>query len=148
MRYLALAALAGLFAAGCTAGGGGAIDASVQDGTAVLDVSFDFPAGCPPAAANENGVGAACSKGGHECTGGTLRCTCDPISGFQLSGVPCVCTLAGLNTSPNNPDPCSTQHAGFCGSNATCCNYMTAGYFCSPNVCLPGGACIDFSASN
>jgi hypothetical protein len=133
-------------AAACSYGssnGGGPHDA------AVFDLSLDLPPGCPPTTGNEKGIGIPCTMGGHECTKagvpGGLICTCDQAFGLQLNGVPCVCTLAGANLSTTVTDPCSAQSSTLCGSNATCCNYTTLGYYCSPNVCLPGGACIDFS---
>lgn len=140
------AALAG---AGCHSG---ATVTGLQDAQ-VYDLKLDLPPGCPPSSGNEKGVGIACTKGGNECKApgvpSGLLCTCDAAFGLQLNGVPCVCTIAGLNTSATNTDPCSTgangQPAGFCGSDATCCPYMTVGYYCSPNACLPGGACIDFT---
>jgi hypothetical protein len=129
----------------CSSGssGGGQHDA------AVYDLALDLPPGCPPTTGNEKGVGLPCTKGGGECTKpGTppnLLCTCDEAYGLQLNGVPCVCTLVGLNLSTAITDPCGAQTSPPCGPNATCCNYMAEGYFCSPNVCLPGGACIDFT---
>ncbi len=122
----------------------------------VFDLSLDLPEGCPPATGNEKGVGIACTKGGGECTKsgvpGGLLCTCDQAFGLQLNGVPCVCTIAGISLSSSTTDPCSAQAngkpAGFCGTNATCCPYMTQGYYCSPNACLPGGACIDFTSAD
>jgi hypothetical protein len=117
----------------------------------VYDLAIDLPPGCPPASGNENGVGIVCTKGGGECTK-PLICTCDPAFGLQLNGVPCVCTLAGINTSATVKDPCSAaangKPAGFCGTDSTCCPYMTIGYYCSPNVCLPGGSCINFTAAD
>jgi len=137
--------LAALAAAGCHAG------ATVTQPTDahVFDLELDLPAGCPPGTANENGVGIPCTKGGGQCSSKGLLCTCDQAFGLLLNGVPCICTIAGINTSSTATDPCSAQAngkpAGFCGSNATCCPYMTVGYYCSPNVCLPGGACINFT---
>jgi hypothetical protein len=117
---------------------------------AVYDLALDLPPGCPPASGNEKGVGIPCTKGGGECTKAgvppNLLCTCDEAYGLQLNGVPCLCTLVGINFSTAVTDPCGAQTSPPCGSNATCCNYMSQGYFCSPDVCLPGGACIDFSA--
>jgi len=115
----------------------------------VYDLALDLPVGCPPDAGNALGVGAPCTRGGGQCPGikSNLVCACDTIDGVTLVGIPCICTVAGLNSSnPNNPSPpCSTQPAGVCGSGATCCNYMSIAYYCSPNICLPGGACINFS---
>jgi hypothetical protein len=135
----------------CSSGVGPPPDGGSHDAT-VYDLALNLPDGCPPAAAqaNEKGVGLPCTRNGNECakTSSNLVCACDTIDGVTLVGVPCICTLAGLNVSTTNPNPCQTQPAGLCGSNATCCGYMTEAYYCSPNVCLPGGACIDFSAAD
>lgn len=134
--------------AGCHAG---ATVTQPQDAH-VFDLALDLPPGCPPATANENGVGLACTKGGNQCKAKGLTCTCDMAFNIQLNGVPCICTIVGINTSSTATDPCSPQAsgkaAGFCGSNATCCPYMTEGYFCSPDVCLPGGSCINFTPAD
>jgi hypothetical protein len=116
---------------------------------AVFDFALDLPPGCPPAAQNDKGVGIPCTRGGGECSKAGvpkgLLCTCDPlpIIGAYLNGVPCICTIGGPNLT-TNPDPCAANNVA-CGSDATCCPYNTVGFFCSPNVCLPGGACIDFT---
>ena len=74
---LTLCALAGV---ACSAGGGGMVpDAHPVD---AYEVSLDLPAGCPPEAGNEKGVGKPCTVGGNECpNNGTLQCTCDT---FQI----------------------------------------------------------------
>ena len=109
----------------------------------IIEVGLEAPAGCPPAEANENGVGAPCTMCGNECAS-PLRCTCDPYLGIQLTGVPCICTL--LQLAPTGAsDPCADAPANFCGSNATCCAVMTTAAYCVPNVCLIGGACIEFT---
>ena len=98
---LTLCALAGV---ACSAGGGGMVpDAHPVD---AYEVSLDLPAGCPPEAGNEKGVGKPCTVGGNECpNNGTLQCTCDPFLGIKLVGVPCFCTLVTLNTgSPDAGD--------------------------------------------
>src|SRR6187401_238631 len=68
---------------------------------AVFDIAIELPEGCPPAQPNEKGVGIPCTMGGGQCTASGvpsgLRCTCDPYFGIQLYGVPCVCTIVGLN---------------------------------------------------
>jgi hypothetical protein len=130
-------------AVGCSSSSGKRPDANVDGLT--YDLSLDLPPGCPPAQANEKGVGAPCTRNGHQCTNG-LICACDTTLGLTLNGVPCICTLAALN--PNANLPCDNQPSGYCGSNATCCNYMKQAYYCSPNVCLPGGQCIDFTAAD
>jgi hypothetical protein len=125
----------------CSSGPGHPPDGSVRDGT-TYDLALDLPPGCPPSQPNDKNVGAICTRGGHQCTGNTI-CACDTILGLTLNGVPCICTLAGLNPQPNNPSPCNAA-APACGSNATCCNYMSTAYYCSPNICPPGGSCIVF----
>jgi hypothetical protein len=142
-----LAASVAVFSSGACSSSGG----SQPRDAAVFDLSIELPDGCPPAQGNEKGVGIPCTRGGGECTAagvpGGLHCTCDPYLGIQLTGVPCVCTLVGLNADPQNvSDPCTQVVNGYCGTQATCCPYMTAGYFCSPDVCLPGGQCLVFTA--
>lgn len=146
VRILVITILLGSAVAtlGCSSNNGHKPDAS-SDGL-YYDLSLDLPPGCPPGQANEKGVGAPCTRNGHQCTNGLL-CTCDTNSGLTLNGLPCICTVAGLNPQPSNPNPCSTQSSGVCGTNATCCNYMATAFYCSPNVCLPGGQCIDFGSN-
>ncbi|HVZ89356.1 MAG TPA: hypothetical protein VHG72_20495 [Polyangia bacterium] len=133
----------------CSSGHGSPPDGASRDGT-TYDLSLDLPPGCPPTQANEKGVGAPCTRNGHQCTGGLL-CACDTNldnTGLTLNGVPCVCTIAGLNSNPKSSDPCASAGANVCGTDATCCNYLSTAYYCSPNVCLPGGACINFSPAD
>jgi hypothetical protein len=138
--------------AGAAAGSGCNKDEPQQPrDAAVFDLSIELPEGCPPAQANEKGVGIPCTPGGGQCMASGvpagLRCTCDAYSGIQLVGVPCVCTMVGLNPDPANvPDACTTIPSGYCGTDATCCPYVNAGFYCSPNVCLPGGACLVFTS--
>lgn len=128
---------------GCKAGGGGAYDGGVRD--AVFEVSLDLPPGCPPPTANDKGVGAPCTKGGGQCKNG-LRCTCDPFASVQLEGVPCICTLATF-AQVNSTNPCvDSVPAGYCGSNATCCNYLTTAVYCLPSICVPDGVCPEVAA--
>src|SRR6185312_560787 len=135
-------ALSGALAtAGCFSNNGHKPDASVDGIT--YDLSLDLPPGCPPGQANDKGVGAPCTRNGHEC-GSSLLCTCDTNLGLTWNGLPCMCTKAGLNSQVNNPDPCSTVPANLCGTDATCCNYGSQAYYCSPNICLPGGQCLVF----
>jgi hypothetical protein len=109
----------------------------------IIEVGLEAPVGCPPAEANDKGIGAACTMCGNECAS-PLRCTCDPYLGIQLAGVPCICTL--LQVAPTgSADPCADAPANFCGSNATCCAVMTTAAYCVPNVCLIGGQCIEFT---
>ena len=147
MRYSSLAlVLSCVIAGGCSSNNAHFPDGGHADAI-TYDLSLDLPPGCPSGQANEKGVGKPCTRGGHECSS-PLLCTCDPNSGVTLNGLPCICTLAGANPQPNNPDPCSTQPANVCGSGATCCNYTNAGFYCSPDVCLPGGQCIQFVAAD
>jgi hypothetical protein len=118
-----------------------------RDAATVYDVAVELPEGCPPAEANEKGIGAPCTEGGGECgkIASGLRCTCDQFATIKLTGVPCVCTIAGLNTDPaNTTNACDKVPAGTCGSAAKCCPYMTLGYFCIPDICLPYGECLEF----
>lgn len=120
-----------------------------RDAATIYDVSVELPEGCPPATANEKGIGAPCTEGGGECghISSDLRCTCDQFATFKLSGVPCVCTRAGLNPDPSGtPNACDKVASDFCGSDAKCCPYMSLGYFCIPNICLPYGECLDFTS--
>jgi hypothetical protein len=141
---LMLCAVLSLAMGACSSGAGPRPDASVDGMT--YDLALDLPPGCPPGQANDKGVGAPCTRGGGQCKN-PLVCACDTILGLTLNGVPCICTLAGLNAQPNNPSPCATATQS-CGTGATCCNYMSTAYYCSPNICLPGGACIDFTPAD
>jgi hypothetical protein len=135
---LAFGALAFGALASCTPGGGGAIDGGQRD--AVYEVSLNLPDGCPPPSGNDKGVGAPCTMGGKQCKS-PLHCTCDPAFGVQLSGVPCICTLFQL-AEVGSADPCGAPlPANFCGSNATCCSYLTVGAYCVPSICLEGNVC-------
>jgi len=118
----------------CTSNGGTNADASHDYLT--FDVSFgDLPPGCPPAAANDKGIGGACTMGGHECTG-DLICACEPHLGVQPpQGTPCVCTrLFAVPDSGTVPD-------GYCGQDATSCSYMNALAICVPLACLQDATC-------
>lgn len=138
--FLSMLALSAIAALGCSAGGGGQVpDAHPVD---AYEVSLDLPAGCPPEAGNEKGVGKPCTRGGNECpNNGTLQCTCDPFLTIQLVGVPCFCTLVHLNNDPDAGDPCAALDPNFCGTNAGCCNVSTIGTYCAPEICLAGGMC-------
>jgi hypothetical protein len=133
---------------GCSSSVGPPPDGGNPDGT-TYDLALDLPVGCPPSDANNLGVGAACTRGGNECKRAGmpsgLVCACDTVDGVTLSGVPCICTYAELNPSPSDSSACHAAQPN-CGSDATCCDYLNEAYYCSPNVCLPGGVCIDFSA--
>jgi hypothetical protein len=108
----------------------------------IIEVGIEPPPGCPPAEANELGIGKPCTMCGNECAS-PLRCTCDPYLGMQLSGVPCVCTM--IQVAPiGSTDPCADAPANFCGTNATCCSVLTSAAYCVPNVCLINGQCIVF----
>jgi hypothetical protein len=142
--FLWMLALAAIATAGCSAGGGGAIaDAHPVD---AYEVSLDLPAGCPPDAGNQKGIGKPCTPGGNECTGNAneiFRCTCDQFLTIKLVGVPCICTILTLNNSSDLDagDLCASQASTVCGNGASCCAYQTTGTYCVPNICLPGGAC-------
>ena len=137
-----VAAAAGLSQLGCSAGGGGSIpDAHPID---AYEVSLDLPPGCPPEVGNDKQVGKPCTRGGGECgSGSNLRCTCDDFFTIRLVGVPCMCTLVTLNATgdPDAGNLCQIQAANACGTNASCCAYMSVGTYCVPNICLPGGEC-------
>jgi hypothetical protein len=109
----------------------------------VIEVGLEPPPGCPPAQANELGIGKPCTMCGNEC-GSPLRCTCDEYLGVQLSGVPCVCTMFQLAPT-GSTDPCSDVGATFCGSNTTCCNVLAIAAYCVPNICLIDQQCIVFT---
>src|SRR5882757_7650472 len=134
----------GLFvvASACSNGGGRAGDAGTD---AVFDLGLEVPPGCPPAG-NEKGVGMACTPGGRQCTG-NLRCTCDPQLGGLLIGVPCFCTLAQFAQNGSKAPCTDSVPANFCGSNATCCQYLTTAAYCVPNICLIGGVCLEFTST-
>jgi hypothetical protein len=137
-------ALAALFvcvvAASCSSSAKKACGAPRDAG--VIEVGLEPPPGCPPAQANDKGIGAPCTMCGNECAD-PLRCTCDPYLGVQLTGVPCVCTLFQLAPT-GSTDPCGDTPANFCGDNATCCAVLTTAAYCVPNACLIGGECIVF----
>ena len=120
--------------------GGGSHDASVDYLT--FDVSFgDLPAGCPPAAANDKGIGGVCTKGGNECKS-PLLCACEPHANIQPpDGTPCVCTQLILSG-------CDAVPTGYCGQNATCCSYMNALSICVPLACLQDATCPDLSGTS
>src|SRR5262245_11616222 len=109
---IALAALFVCATAGCSSPTGKAC--GPQD-SGVFEVGLEVPAGCPPAEANELGIGKPCTMCGNECAA-PLRCTCDPYLGVQLSGVPCVCTKIQV-AAIGSADPCADQPANVCGSN-------------------------------
>jgi len=128
-----------LLAAGCSAGGGGNIpDAGPHD--AVFEVGVNLPDGCPPATGDQMGIGAPCTKGGGECAARGLSCSCDPILGATVVGIPCFCSKVNLASNvPDGGNPCD-QAGNFCGG-AMCCPYYQLGYYCLPNACLDQGAC-------
>src|SRR5262249_22304242 len=100
----------------------------------VIEVGLEAPPGCPPSGPNELSDATHCTLCGDKCAV-PLRCTCDPYLGVQLEGVPCVCTK--VQPAPTgSTDPCTDVGAGFCGSNATCCNVLTTAAYCVPDVCL------------
>lgn len=110
---------------------------------AAIEVGIEPPPGCPPEMANELGVGKPCGMCGEECAS-PLACTCDSYLGIRLSDVPCVCTLVQLAPT-GSTNPCGPPLASnFCGTGATCCNYVNTAAYCVPDVCLPNGQCIVF----
>lgn len=140
MRRLAF--LLGLVTAAgaCSGGSRNRGDASVDS---IIDVGLEWPDGCPPATANDKGIGAACTRGGNECKNGLL-CTCDPQLGALLAGVPCICTRA-QPAQNGSKDPCmDSVPANYCGSGATCCNVLNSAAYCVPNVCLINDVCLVF----
>lgn len=117
----------------CAAGGGGTTDAGHDYLT--FDVSFgDLPPGCPPAAANDKGIGKPCTVGGSECKNGLL-CACEPHLGIQPpDGTPCVCTQLIQSG-------CDAVPIDYCGQDATCCSYMNTLSICVPLACLQDATC-------
>lgn len=142
MRRLAsvLVVVAASSASACSSGGGRGGDASAD---AIIDVALPWPDGCPPSVANDKGIASPCTRGGGQCKNGLL-CTCDPVLGARLTGVPCFCTLAAIAKN-GSKDPCTDSvPADYCGSGATCCNVLNSGAYCSPNICLINGGCLIF----
>jgi hypothetical protein len=121
---------------GCSSGGGASSDAGIDYLT--FDVPFgDLPPGCPPTAANDQGVGKACTNGGNECTGGLL-CACQPYLNIEPpAGTPCVCTKLIRSG-------CDSVPLDYCGQGATCCSYMNTLSICVPLVCLEDATCPTF----
>ena len=114
------------FAASCQLSGTGPANAQAHDGGAD-GVALSLPAGCPPDAGNEIGIGKPCSKGGNECGSGLL-CTCGDFGVPLPANMPCFCTNATASAKcPPNPN---------CGSNATCCTIFGVVSGCIPNICL------------
>jgi hypothetical protein len=141
MRRLAWV-LGAVCAASACSGGSSHSDGSTDS---IIDLGLEWPENCPPEAGNDKGIGLPCTAGGGQCKNGT-RCTCDPALGSVLAGVPCFCTLAQFAQN-GSKDPCmDSVPANFCGSNATCCDVLTSAAYCVPNVCLIGGACLEFVA--
>jgi len=100
-----------------------------------FDVPFgDLPPGCPPPAANDQGIGSACTNGGNECKNGLL-CACEPHANIlPPEGTPCVCTKLIFSG-------CDAVPVDYCGQGATCCSYMNALSICVPLVCLENATC-------
>lgn len=121
-------------ASACSSGSSSPVDAAHDYVT--FDVSFgDLPPGCPPATANDQGIGGACTIGGGECKN-DLICACEPHANVQPpDGTPCVCTkIVGYSG-------CGTIPAGYCGQDATCCSYMDTLSICVPLACLQDATC-------
>ena len=141
MRRLAAVLILLAAASACSSGSGPRGDASADS---IIDVSLPWPDGCPSDAGNSNGIGDHCTRGGGQCKNGLL-CTCDPVLGALLAGVPCLCTLAHPAAN-GSKDPCKDSvPADYCGTNATCCDVLTSAAYCVPNICLIGGACLVFT---
>ncbi|HEY4184758.1 MAG TPA: hypothetical protein VGP07_06790 [Polyangia bacterium] len=126
-----------LTASACSSGSSSPVDAAHDYLT--FDVSFgDLPSGCPPAAANDKGIGSVCTMGGGECKNGLL-CACEPHANIlPPDGTPCVCTqliFSGCDAVPTD----------YCGQGATCCSYLNEASICVPMVCLPDGVCPTFT---
>lgn len=86
---------------------------------------------CPPSAGNCKGVGAPCTKGGHECDAagnGTLDLQCDVDLSSDGAGM-CI-TVFDCHEGKNE-----------CGTNATCCDNLATKFVavCLPNQCLAKG---------
>jgi hypothetical protein len=94
---------------------------------------LSLPAGCPPDAGTELGIGKPCSKTGNECVSSNLRCTCSDFGVTLPANMPCYCT----NVTPAASCPPSLK----CGNNATCCSIMGLVTGCIPNVCLVSDQC-------
>ena len=142
MRRLASAVVLLVVASACSSGSGRSGDASVD---AVIDLSYlAWPDGCPSGVANEKGVGEPCTRAGNQCGNG-LRCTCDPLLGAELAGIPCFCTLAQPAKTGSKVPCMDSVPADYCGSGATCCNVLNEGAYCSPNICLINGGCLIFT---
>jgi hypothetical protein len=129
--------LGGLILCACNAGGAGPVRAPGSDAQLQLEMS-DPPPGCPPGGkGNDRGIGAACTRNGHECANG-LSCLCDDRLGMAMpSKMPCFCTDPALGT-------CAAVNPA-CGANAMCCEFpvtdtqMISG--CFPMVCLWNAKC-------
>ena len=140
-RSIALAALFLCVGVGCSSSAKPPACGTRDAG--VIEVGLEPPPGCPPAEANELGIGKACTMCGNECEA-PLRCTCDSYLGVQLAGVPCICTR--IQVAPTgSTDPCASTAANFCGSGATCCNVLNTAAYCVPDICLINQACIIFT---
>ena len=117
--FLAVVLLSGALFSAC-----GTDSATQQEAVAepAQQTAALVPAGCPPGAANEKGVGGICTKGGRQCRG-----TASPV-----------CSVDGSRSAPVAfcTRPCLTD--GQCGSGAVCMkdpgNAVLKG--CVPVVCL------------
>jgi len=83
-RSIALAALFLCVGVGCSSSAKPPACGTRDAG--VIEVGLEPPPGCPPAEANELGIGKPCTMCGNECAS-PLRCTCDSYLGVQLSDV-------------------------------------------------------------
>ena len=67
-----------------------------------------------------------------------LVCTCNTI--LSIMGppdTPCFCSKTSFLPCSGAP----AVPAGFCGLNATCCNYMGLASLCIPDGCLQSSMC-------
>lgn len=135
MKRLVLAILASLLTASCSSNNSPTTprDASPSDAQTSYTMP-EVPPGCPPAAGNEIGIGAPCTRTGNECTGG-FNCSCQNWFTYPMpESMPCFCTEVAFGGACNSP----------CGSNATCCTYTISTITvsaCFPAVCAPDGQC-------
>lgn len=122
--FLALALMSGALLSAC--GSDAATQQEVVAEPAHLQseagMTSTVPAGCPPGAPNEKGVGGFCTKGGRQCRG-----TAAPV-----------CSVDGSRSAPVAfcTRPCATDDN--CGSGAVCMRDPAIPVLkgCVPKVCL------------
>jgi len=122
-----------IFAASCQQSQSAGSPAGPQSLDAGADlVVLSLPAGCPPDAGNELGIGKPCTRTGSECASG-MSCTCADFGITLPANMPCFCT----NLKPGAACLASTN----CGSNAICCAIQGLMTGCVPNACLTDSKC-------